>query len=225
MKEKGADCPVGFPDTAYSLPVIYSLLGRRVDRLSDMQRCSMNAVRCCRRFPMTRLAAVSGQHARRRHGHAVCVRDDRSLQVSDRAGSGEWHLAGRGQRRDYSRARHRVRGWLGAGFCRRGRSRADRRDTPSGSPASCRRRTSTFSSRATPTACLSPSSLRRRGVQIGWETRLVPFGKEISAAIYALGFANRVALSFGGVQPGDYAAQSEIQQGPHLCLRAWRWAK
>ena len=33
----------------------------------------------------------------------------------------------------------------------------------------------------------------------------MPFGKEISAAIYALGFANRVALSFGGVQPGDYA--------------------
>src|ERR1035437_7839500 len=34
---KGADCVVAFPDTAYSLPVIYSLLGRRVDRLSDMQ--------------------------------------------------------------------------------------------------------------------------------------------------------------------------------------------
>src|SRR5450759_4305166 len=34
---KGADHMVGFPDTAYSLPVIYSLLGRRVDRLSDMQ--------------------------------------------------------------------------------------------------------------------------------------------------------------------------------------------
>ena len=43
------------------------------------------------------------------------------------------------------------------------------------------------------------------GVQIGWETRLVPFGKEISAAIYALGFANRAALAFGGVEPGDYA--------------------
>ena len=41
-------------------------------------------------------------------------------------------------------------------------------------------------------------------MELGWETRLVPFGKEISAAIFALGFANRVALSFGGVQPGDY---------------------
>jgi len=42
------------------------------------------------------------------------------------------------------------------------------------------------------------------GVQMGWETRLVPFGRDISAAIYSLGFASRAALSFGGVQPGDF---------------------
>jgi len=42
------------------------------------------------------------------------------------------------------------------------------------------------------------------GVQLGWETRLVPFGREITSAIYSLGFASRAALSFGGVQPGDY---------------------
>jgi acetyl-CoA synthase len=42
------------------------------------------------------------------------------------------------------------------------------------------------------------------GVQLGWETRLVPFGREITAAVYALGFASRAALSFGGVQPGDF---------------------
>jgi acetyl-CoA synthase len=47
--------------------------------------------------------------------------------------------------------------------------------------------------------------LAEAGVQMGWETRLVPFGREISAAIFALGFASRAALSFGGVQPGDYA--------------------
>ena len=42
------------------------------------------------------------------------------------------------------------------------------------------------------------------GVQVGWPTRLVPFGPDISSAIFALGFATRAALSFGGVQPGDY---------------------
>lgn len=42
------------------------------------------------------------------------------------------------------------------------------------------------------------------GVQIGWPTRLVSFGPDISAAVFAVGFATRVALSFGGIQPGDF---------------------
>jgi len=46
--------------------------------------------------------------------------------------------------------------------------------------------------------------LESEGVQLGWETRLVPFGPDVSAAVYALGFANRAALSFGGVAPGDF---------------------
>lgn len=41
-------------------------------------------------------------------------------------------------------------------------------------------------------------------VQIGWPTRLVPYGFDTSATVFALGFAARVALSFGGVKPGDY---------------------
>jgi acetyl-CoA synthase len=48
--------------------------------------------------------------------------------------------------------------------------------------------------------------LASAGVQLGWETRLVPFGPDVSSLIYALGFANRAALSFGGVAPGDFAA-------------------
>jgi acetyl-CoA synthase len=41
-------------------------------------------------------------------------------------------------------------------------------------------------------------------VQIGWNTRIVPFGPDISSAVFALGFANRAAMAFGGVEPGDY---------------------
>jgi len=46
--------------------------------------------------------------------------------------------------------------------------------------------------------------LIEEGVQLGWDTRLVPFGKDIYSQIYSLGFATRAALSFGGVVPGDY---------------------
>jgi acetyl-CoA synthase len=47
--------------------------------------------------------------------------------------------------------------------------------------------------------------LQEEGIQMGWETRLVPFGDDVTACIHSLGFATRVALSFGGAQPGDYS--------------------
>jgi len=42
------------------------------------------------------------------------------------------------------------------------------------------------------------------GVQIGWGTRLVSFGPETSATVFAMGFATRAAMSFGGIEAGDY---------------------
>jgi len=46
--------------------------------------------------------------------------------------------------------------------------------------------------------------LKVGGIQLGWPTRLVPFGPDIYEAVFALGFAVRAAMSFGGVEPGDY---------------------
>lgn len=42
------------------------------------------------------------------------------------------------------------------------------------------------------------------GVQIGWTTRLVPFGPDTSATVFSIGFATRVAMAFGGIKPGEY---------------------
>ena len=42
------------------------------------------------------------------------------------------------------------------------------------------------------------------GVQVGWPTRLVPFGPDIQQAVFAIGFACRVAMAFGGIKPGDF---------------------
>jgi acetyl-CoA synthase len=42
------------------------------------------------------------------------------------------------------------------------------------------------------------------GVQIGWNTRLVSFSPDVSGAVFALGFATRAAMAFGGVKPGDF---------------------
>ncbi|MFO8056956.1 MAG: acetyl-CoA decarbonylase/synthase complex subunit alpha/beta [bacterium] len=46
--------------------------------------------------------------------------------------------------------------------------------------------------------------LREAGMQVGWGTRLVPFGPDASATVFAIGFATRAAMSFGGIEPGDF---------------------
>ncbi|HUT54278.1 MAG TPA: acetyl-CoA decarbonylase/synthase complex subunit alpha/beta [bacterium] len=46
--------------------------------------------------------------------------------------------------------------------------------------------------------------LRKAGVHIGWSTRLVPFSPDVSGTVFAIGFATRAAMSFGGIEPGDY---------------------
>lgn len=44
--------------------------------------------------------------------------------------------------------------------------------------------------------------LMEEGVELGYDTYTVPFGTDTLSAIYALGFATRSALTFGGLKPG-----------------------
>lgn len=52
--------------------------------------------------------------------------------------------------------------------------------------------------------------LAEEGVEMSWDTYLVPYGRETSAAIYALNFAARAAMTFGGLAPGDLARGRQI---------------
>ncbi|MFQ5456755.1 MAG: acetyl-CoA decarbonylase/synthase complex subunit alpha/beta, partial [Nitrospirota bacterium] len=46
--------------------------------------------------------------------------------------------------------------------------------------------------------------LIRKDIELGWATRVVPLGPDTSHAIYALNWAARASMTFGGVKPGDY---------------------
>lgn len=52
--------------------------------------------------------------------------------------------------------------------------------------------------------------LAEERVEMNWDTFLVPYGKEITAAVHALNFAARSAMTFGGIEAGDYKAAREI---------------
>jgi acetyl-CoA synthase len=46
--------------------------------------------------------------------------------------------------------------------------------------------------------------LREEGVEMGYDTYIVPFGKDTISAIYPMGFATRSGLTFGGLKPGQW---------------------
>jgi acetyl-CoA synthase len=52
--------------------------------------------------------------------------------------------------------------------------------------------------------------LAEEGIEMNWDTFLVPYGKDMSTAIYALNFAARAAMTFGGVKPGSFEAARKI---------------
>ncbi|GAH77649.1 unnamed protein product, partial [marine sediment metagenome] len=43
IKQKGKDCPVAFPNTGYYIPIIYSITGRAVEKLSDFEEVMKEA--------------------------------------------------------------------------------------------------------------------------------------------------------------------------------------
>jgi acetyl-CoA synthase len=52
--------------------------------------------------------------------------------------------------------------------------------------------------------------LAEERIEMNWDTFLVPYGKEITAAVHSLNFAARSAMTFGGVEPGDMNAARDI---------------
>jgi len=46
--------------------------------------------------------------------------------------------------------------------------------------------------------------LLRKGVEVGWDTRIVPLGPDTEHTIYPLDWSVRASLIFGGKKPGDF---------------------
>ncbi|MDP2167061.1 MAG: acetyl-CoA decarbonylase/synthase complex subunit alpha/beta [Thermodesulfovibrionales bacterium] len=54
--------------------------------------------------------------------------------------------------------------------------------------------------------------LLRKGVELGWDTRIVPLGPDTEHTLYALDWAIRASLIFGGKKPGDFKAHLKYQK-------------
>jgi acetyl-CoA synthase len=54
--------------------------------------------------------------------------------------------------------------------------------------------------------------LLRKGVELGWDSRIVPLGTQTEHTLYALDWAIRASLIFGGKKPGDYQGHLKYQK-------------
>ena len=54
--------------------------------------------------------------------------------------------------------------------------------------------------------------LLRKGVELGWDTRIVPLGPDTEHTLYALDWAIRASLIFGGKKPADFKAHLMYQK-------------
>ena len=209
-----ADTKVGFPNTAYYLPVIYSLTGIKVETLEDIKKPLEFArgllpphVKGANHLPYLGPLLDAGMAA------LFAFEIEEALKYLNEP---DFYLHSEDIDEDAGKI------WLGAAddtvFRKRGVEFVDGSapgfaaivgSAPTPEIAKeiveeYQRRSLYIFLAANQNGTTVAEQLLEANVQIGWNTRIVPFGPEISSAIFALGFANRAAMAFGGVQPGDY---------------------
>jgi acetyl-CoA synthase len=212
LERWGPNEPVGFPNTAYYLPVIYAILGIPVEKLGDMkpvlERSRVLLPPMVREVtPLPYLAPALDAGMATFFAEEI-IEAIRYLKDPD----------------FYTKQEDPMDGniWLGAAddviFRKRGIEFVD--GTAPGfaaiagaapSPELAKKIATELQEKNLYVFMCAEHEGRRfseqlveADVQIGWPTRLVSYGPDITAAVFAMGFACRVAMAFGHVKPGDF---------------------
>ena len=205
VRQKGGDCKVEFPNTGYYMPVIYSMTGEPVETLADFEKILAEQVK-----PLLP-PLVSSELWLPYLGPALDA--GMATLFAEEIIEGCKYLIGPSPVSDI---------WLGAaddvilrergiqfvdgsapGFAAIVGSAPDV-ETAVSIARKCQERSLYVFMAGHHNGTTFAEQLASGGLDLGWDTRLVPFGREITASVYALGFASRAAMSFGGVQPGDF---------------------
>jgi acetyl-CoA synthase len=214
LQTYNADTTVGFPNTAYFLPVIYSLTGIKVETLEDMQKPLAFArkllpphIKGSNHLPylgplldagMAALFAFEIEEALRYLTDPDFYLPTEEVDLE----AGKIWLGAADDTVMRKRGVEFVDG-SAPGFAAIVGS-APTKEIAKDIIEEYQRRSLYIFCAANQNGTTAIEQLIKADVQVGWNTRIVPFGPDISSAIFALGFANRAAMAFGGVQPGDY---------------------
>jgi acetyl-CoA synthase len=206
IREKGPDQAIGFPSTTYYLPIIYSFTGKKMETLSDLQgiiEYSRNLLpaRVCDSTWLPYLGQTLDA------GAAALFACEAIEAVKYIMGPDPVDGIWLGAANDVIMRERGVEFVDGSapGFAAITGRAPDNATAVKIAKELQQKNLYVFMGGSTGGVQFA-EQLAAEGIQLGWETRLVPFGRDVSSLVYALGFANRAALSFGGVKPGDFAA-------------------
>ena len=204
IDEKGADHPVAFPDTAYYLPIIYSMTGRKVEKAGDLVAVMQDCHNLLPDAPSDEVwlpylgDALDAGMATLFAFEAI---EACKTVIGPPPVNGIW-LGAANDVIMRERGIEFVDG-TAPGFAAVVGAAPDSKTAVQIARELQEKNLYVFMSGSVNGETFA-EQLHSEGVQLGWETRLVPFGPDVSATVYSLGFANQAALSFGGVAPGDY---------------------
>ncbi|MDO8688390.1 MAG: CO dehydrogenase/CO-methylating acetyl-CoA synthase complex subunit beta, partial [Dehalococcoidales bacterium] len=212
MDKHGANEPVGFPNTAYYLPVIYGILGTKVEKLGDMEA----VLKRCRAIlpPLVKETHPLPYLAPALDAGMVTFFAEEIIEAIRYLEQPDFYTKGEDPTDNNI--------WLGAAddiiLRKRGIEFVD--GTAPGfaailgaapSPEIAKKIAEELQQKNLYVFMSGEYNGKRfaeqlveAGVQIGWPTRLVSFGPDTSATVFAMGFATRAAMSFGGIEPGEY---------------------
>jgi len=205
ISEKGKDCPVAFPNTGYYMPIIYSMTGRAVEKLADFEQVLAEEVKPLLPEPVDEDMWLPYLGPALDAGMATLFAEEIIEACKYLIGPNPVDDIWLGAADDIILRERGIQFVDGSapGFAAIVGAAPDV-NTAVEIARKCQERSLYVFMAGHTNGATFAEQLVEGGVQLGWDTRLVPFGREITAAIYALGFASRAALSFGGVQAGDF---------------------
>lgn len=212
LEQYGPDQKIGFPNTAYYLPIIYGMTGIAVEKLGDIPQ----VIERCRRLlppPVRERVHLPYLGPALDAGMATLFADE-IIEALRYLKEPDFYLQGEEVTEDKI--------WLGAAddiiMRKRGIEFVDGTapgfaailgaapdsETAKNIAEELQRKNLYVFMAAHSDGVRFAEQLVEAGVQIGWPTRLVSFGPDHTAVCFALGFATRAAMSFGGLKPGEF---------------------
>ena len=205
IEQKGKDCKVEFPNTGYYIPIIYSMTGHAVETLADFEKVMEEEIKPLMPEPVSEDMWLPYLGPTLDAGMATLFAEEIIEACKYLIGPNPVDGIWLGAADDVIMRERGIQFVDGSapGFAAIAGAAPDV-ETAVTIARKCQERSLYVFMAAHHNGTTFAEQLVEGGVQLGWDTRLVPFGPEISAAIYALGFASRAALSFGGVKAGDF---------------------